>query len=80
MEPKSGEETQAGITRLHTKNEGVVIWLTGLSGSGKTTTGMIVEKHFREIGSRVEFLYGGGVEKNNKQRIRVSQGRQRNSC
>jgi adenylylsulfate kinase len=58
MEPKSGEENQAGITRLHTKNEGVVIWLTGLSGSGKTTTGRILEKHFREIGSRVEFLEG----------------------
>jgi adenylylsulfate kinase len=58
MEPKSGEENQAGITRLHTKNEGVVIWLTGLSGSGKTITGRILEKHFREIGSRVEFLDG----------------------
>ena len=58
MESKLGEENHAGITRLQTKSGGVVIWLTGLSGSGKTTTGRILEKHFREIGSRVEFLDG----------------------
>lgn len=38
--------------------EGVVIWLTGLSGSGKTTTGKILERYFREKGSKVEFLDG----------------------
>jgi adenylylsulfate kinase len=26
-----------------------VIWLTGLSGSGKTTTGRVLEKYFREL-------------------------------
>jgi adenylylsulfate kinase len=40
------------------KVEGLVIWLTGLSGSGKTTTGRVLEKHFRENGSKVEFLDG----------------------
>jgi adenylylsulfate kinase len=58
VESNLGEENRAGIHRLQTKEEGVVIWLTGLSGSGKTTTGRILEKHYREIGSRVEFLDG----------------------
>jgi adenylylsulfate kinase len=53
-----GDENQAEINHLETKSEGVVIWLTGLSGSGKTTTGRMLEKHYREIGSRVEFLDG----------------------
>jgi adenylylsulfate kinase len=56
---KSGDgDSQTMIAHPQTSNEGVVIWLTGLSGSGKTTTGRILEKHFREIGSRVEFLDG----------------------
>jgi adenylylsulfate kinase len=41
-----------------TRSEGLVIWLTGLSGSGKTTTGRALEKYFRENGSKVEFLDG----------------------
>ena len=57
-ESKLGDENQTGNAHSETKNEGVIIWLTGLSGSGKTTTGKILEKRFREIGSRVEFLDG----------------------
>lgn len=58
MESKLGDENQKEISHPQTKNEGVIIWLTGLSGSGKTTTGRILEKYFRDIGSRVEFLDG----------------------
>jgi adenylylsulfate kinase len=58
MESELGEEEQEGIARLQANNEGVVIWLTGLSGSGKTTTGRILERHYHETGSRVEFLDG----------------------
>lgn len=46
------------VYQPESKTEGLVIWLTGLSGSGKTTTGRILEKYFREKGSRVEFLDG----------------------
>jgi adenylylsulfate kinase len=40
------------------KSKGLVIWLTGLSGSGKTTTGKLLEQYFREKGFNVEFLDG----------------------
>jgi adenylylsulfate kinase len=35
-----------------------VIWLTGLSGSGKTTTGKILEQELRRDGAKVELLDG----------------------
>ncbi|SEM89641.1 adenylyl-sulfate kinase [Paenibacillus sp. OV219] len=37
---------------------GSVLWFTGLSGAGKTTTAMSVEKKLRERGRRVELLDG----------------------
>jgi adenylylsulfate kinase len=40
------------------ESKGLVIWLTGLSGSGKTTTGRMLEQYFREKGLKVEFLDG----------------------
>ncbi|MGH9979290.1 MAG: adenylyl-sulfate kinase, partial [Nitrososphaeraceae archaeon] len=50
---------QTGVSdQLKGKTEGVVIWLTGLSGSGKTTTGKALEKYFRDKGFKVEFLDG----------------------
>jgi adenylyl-sulfate kinase len=36
----------------------VVIWLTGLSGAGKTTIGRTLEKELLRRGARVEFLDG----------------------
>lgn len=63
IESKLGIENHTGIAHPQTRNEGVVIWLTGLSGSGNTTTGRILEKHFREIGSRVEFLDGDELKR-----------------
>jgi adenylyl-sulfate kinase len=38
--------------------DGLVLWLTGLSGSGKTTTGRLLADELRQKGARVEFLDG----------------------
>ena len=43
---------------------GFTLWLTGLSGSGKTTISEIVEKELRERGYRVEVLDGDVVRTN----------------
>jgi adenylylsulfate kinase len=40
------------------KETGIVIWLTGLSGSGKTTTGRVLEQEFLKRGAKVELLDG----------------------
>ncbi len=39
-------------------HKGFVVWLTGLSGSGKTTVGCLLEGKLRSIGARVEMLDG----------------------
>jgi adenylylsulfate kinase len=41
--------------------EGCVIWLTGLSGAGKSTIADILERRLREAGERVEVLDGDVV-------------------
>jgi adenylylsulfate kinase len=43
---------------------GFTLWFTGLSGSGKTTIGEIVEKELRNRGRRVEVLDGDIVRTN----------------
>ncbi len=43
---------------------GFTLWFTGLSGSGKTTVGEIVEKELRRRGRRVEVLDGDIVRTN----------------
>ncbi|WP_090636211.1 adenylyl-sulfate kinase [Paenibacillus sp. UNC496MF] len=45
--------------RVHMYNsQGAVLWFTGLSGAGKTTTAAAVERQLRERGRRVELLDG----------------------
>ena len=44
-------------------DSGFVVWLTGLSGSGKTTIGRSLEAKLRELGYRVELLDGDEVRK-----------------
>lgn len=40
------------------QHKGFVLWMTGLSGSGKTTIALILEEELRERGLRVERLDG----------------------
>ncbi len=42
-------------------NKGVTLWFTGLSGSGKTTVALEVEKKLKEKGCKVERLDGDVV-------------------
>jgi adenylylsulfate kinase len=45
-------------------SEGVTIWFTGLSGSGKSTIARALEKRLRAAGRRVEILDGDVVRTN----------------
>jgi adenylyl-sulfate kinase len=45
-------------------SEGLTIWFTGLSGSGKSTVAEIVEAELREGGEKVEVLDGDVVRTN----------------
>ncbi|MFN2388337.1 MAG: adenylyl-sulfate kinase [Actinomycetota bacterium] len=46
------------------RDRGVVIWFTGLSGSGKTTIAHVVEEKLLEAGVQVEILDGDVVREN----------------
>jgi adenylyl-sulfate kinase len=39
-------------------HKGFTIWLTGLSGAGKSTTAHLLEQRFRSLGAKVEILDG----------------------
>src|SRR3989338_7628799 len=45
-------------------SQGVTIWFTGLSGSGKSTIARIVEKRLKQLGRKVEILDGDVVRTN----------------
>src|SRR2546425_2966702 len=45
-------------------NKGLVIWLTGLSGAGKTTLARSLSRQIAEAGHRVETLDGDEVREN----------------
>ncbi|NWF70392.1 MAG: adenylyl-sulfate kinase [Chloroflexi bacterium] len=46
---------------MYTHHEGFTLWLTGLSGAGKTTIAMQVEQTLRAQGMRIERLDGDTV-------------------
>jgi len=50
--------------RLGDANKGLVIWLTGLSGAGKTTLARSISNHLKAVGLRVELLDGDEVREN----------------
>jgi adenylylsulfate kinase len=43
------------------QNQGFTLWLTGLSGAGKTTIAVELEKRLRDAGARIERLDGDTV-------------------
>jgi adenylyl-sulfate kinase len=45
------------------KRKGFVVWLTGLSGSGKTTIGASLQAQLQELGLRAELLDGDEVRR-----------------
>ena len=45
-------------------SKGVTIWFTGLSGAGKSTIALILEKRLRKLGAKVEILDGDVVRTN----------------
>jgi adenylyl-sulfate kinase len=53
----------AGTPPTH-HSTGFTIWLTGLSGSGKSTVAAILERELRALGHRVEVLDGDVVRTN----------------
>jgi adenylylsulfate kinase len=50
---------------MATSTEGVTIWLTGLSGAGKSTIATTLAERLESAGSRVEVLDGNEVRRNN---------------
>jgi adenylylsulfate kinase len=46
------------MERIDMKQRGATVWFTGLSGAGKTTIRMAVEKELRDRGLKVEVLDG----------------------
>ena len=49
---------------MRRQQRGVTVWLTGLSGSGKTTIGGSVQKQLSALGYKVELLDGDLVRQN----------------
>jgi adenylylsulfate kinase len=51
---------------------GVTVWLTGLSGAGKTTIGKELTERLRSVGDPVEFLDGDVIRQNLSQGLGFS--------
>jgi adenylylsulfate kinase len=46
------------------EQKGVTVWLTGLSGSGKTTIGSVMAEKLKDLGYAVEVLDGDAIRRN----------------
>ena len=55
------------------EKEGVTLWFTGLSGSGKTTIAKEVQKHLKSINRNIEILDGDIVRQNLSKGLGFSQ-------
>ena len=63
-EPNLGPIAHGTLANPARAGDGLCIWLTGLSGSGKSTIGRIAAGELRDRGHRVEVLDGDDVRQN----------------
>jgi adenylyl-sulfate kinase len=63
-EPNLGPIAHGGLGAPERGGDGLCVWLTGLSGSGKSTIGRIAAGELRDRGHRVEMLDGDDVRQN----------------
>ena len=63
-EPNLGPIAHGTLAAPARGGDGLCIWLTGLSGSGKSTVGRIAAGELRDRGYRVEMLDGDDVRQN----------------
>ena len=63
-EPNLGPIAHGTLAAPTRGGDGLCVWLTGLSGSGKSTIGRLVAGELRDLGHRVEMLDGDDVRQN----------------
>jgi 3',5'-nucleoside bisphosphate phosphatase len=63
-EPNLGPIAHGTLAAPARGGDGLCVWLTGLSGSGKSTIGRLAAGHLRDRGHRVEVLDGDDVRQN----------------
>ena len=65
-------EENSRTTSLQAPRQAFIVWLTGLSGAGKTTLAHLVEKELRARGWRTEVLDGDSVRRHLGQELGFS--------
>jgi 3',5'-nucleoside bisphosphate phosphatase len=63
-EPNLGPIAHGTLAAPTRGGDGLCVWLTGLSGSGKSTIGRLAAGELRDLGHRVEVLDGDDVRQN----------------
>jgi adenylyl-sulfate kinase len=63
-EPNLGPIAHGTLAAPMRGGDGLCIWMTGLSGSGKSTVGRMAAGQLRDLGHRVEVLDGDDVRQN----------------
>lgn len=62
--PKKGERGIIEVYRSEKREDGGVIWFTGISGAGKTTLSQIIGAELKQKGHRTEILDGDVIRTN----------------
>jgi adenylyl-sulfate kinase len=63
-EPNLGPIAHGTLAAPTRGGDGLCVWLTGLSGSGKSTIGRLAAGELRDVGHRVEMLDGDDLRQN----------------